>query len=297
MASAARGATAPRLKQVNLSERALRLLRVDIARINVGKPHMVTISDPLRSAAAVPVLDLAKHLGAEVVGDRAADVPREAAHAQAVGGVALDSTVRSARSFDCEHAAKPRPLAAHGRPAQRVHPPRVFDSEAVHDEHEVRQLEVHELAGEREHILPRGKLGGRAPNLDVIAAVGEGPQITRLDNEPVEAGYKANDVCEEGKVALAAIVGVADGVRHPEQGRLFCKPAEASPQITSRNRPPLALRVGHAVSAVAQKRVGHVVEEARVAVLLEAPVDLWQAPRSLRRCRVRPPNQPQVRGC
>ena len=68
MASAARGATAPRLKQVNLSERALRLLRVDIARINVGKPHMVTISDPLRSAAAVPVLDLAKHLGAEVVG-------------------------------------------------------------------------------------------------------------------------------------------------------------------------------------------------------------------------------------
>lgn len=46
MASAARGATAPRLKQVNLSERALRLLRVDIARINVGKPHMVTISDP-----------------------------------------------------------------------------------------------------------------------------------------------------------------------------------------------------------------------------------------------------------
>lgn len=63
MASAARGATAPRLKQVNLSERALRLLRVDIARINVGKPHMVTISDPLRSAAAVPVLDLAKHLG------------------------------------------------------------------------------------------------------------------------------------------------------------------------------------------------------------------------------------------
>ena len=99
MASAARGATAPRLKQVNLSERALRLLRVDIARINVGKPHMVTISDPLRSAAAAPVLDLAKHLGAEVVGDRAADVPREAAHAQAVGGVALDSTVRSARSF------------------------------------------------------------------------------------------------------------------------------------------------------------------------------------------------------
>ena len=89
MASAARGATAPRLKQVNLSERALRLLRVDIARINVGKPHMVTISDPLQSAAAVPVLDLAKHLGAEVVGDHAADVPREAAHAQAVGGVAL----------------------------------------------------------------------------------------------------------------------------------------------------------------------------------------------------------------
>lgn len=260
MASAARGATALRLKQVNLSERALRLLRVDIARINVGKPHMVTISDPLRSAAAVPVLDLAKHLGAEVVGNRAADVPREAAHAQAVGGVALDST---ARSFDCENAAKPRPLAAHGRPAQRVHPPRVFDSEAVHDERELRQLEVHELAGEREHILPRGKLGGRAPNLDVIAAVGEGPQITRLDNEPVEAGYKANDVCEEGKVALAAIVGVADGVCHPEQGRLFCKPAEASPQITSRNRPPLALRVGHAVSAVAQKRVGHVVEEAR----------------------------------
>ena len=67
MASAARGATVPRLKQVNLLERAFRLLRVDIARINVGKPRMLTISDPLLSAVAVPALDLAKHLGAEVV--------------------------------------------------------------------------------------------------------------------------------------------------------------------------------------------------------------------------------------
>ena len=97
MASAARGATTPRFKQVNLSERALRLLRVDIARINVGKPRMVTISDPLRSAVAVPGLDLANRLGAEVVGNRAADFPREAAHAQAVGGVALNSTVQPAR--------------------------------------------------------------------------------------------------------------------------------------------------------------------------------------------------------
>ena len=219
MASAARGATAPRLKQVNLSERALRLLRVDIARINVGKPHMVTISDPLRSAAAVPVLDLAKHLGAEVVGDRAADVPREAAHAQAVGGVALDSTVRSARSFDCEHAAKPRPLAAHGRPAQRVHPPRGFDSEAVHDEHELRQLEVHELAGEREHILPRRKLGGRAPNLDVIAAVGEGPQITRLDNEPLKPATRRTTPTM-GCVTLSRAAFSASPLKRPRRSRL-----------------------------------------------------------------------------
>lgn len=171
MASAARGATAPRFKQVNLSERTLRLLRVDTARINVGKPHMVTISDPVRSDAAALVLDLAKHLGAQVVGNRAANFPREAAHTQAVGDVALGSTVQPARSFVCEHAAVPRPLAAHGRPAQRVHPPRVFDSEAIDDEHELRQLEVHELAGEREHVLPREKLGRRAPNLDAIAAV------------------------------------------------------------------------------------------------------------------------------
>ena len=65
MASAARGATVPRLKQVNLPERALRLLRVDIARINVGKPRILTISDPLLSAVAVPALDLAKHLGSK----------------------------------------------------------------------------------------------------------------------------------------------------------------------------------------------------------------------------------------
>lgn len=83
----------------------------------------------------------------------------------------------------------------------------------------------------------------------------------------------------------------------PSRAAFSASPLKRPPQITSRNRPPLALRVGHAVSAVAQKRVGHVVEEARVAVLLEAPVDLWQAPRSLRRCRIRPPNQPQVRGC
>lgn len=67
MASAAWGATVPRLKQVYLPERALRLLRVDIARINVGKPRILTISDPLLSAVAVPALDLAKHLGVEVV--------------------------------------------------------------------------------------------------------------------------------------------------------------------------------------------------------------------------------------
>lgn len=68
MASAAWGATVPRLKQVNLPERALRLLRVDIARINVGKPRILTISDPLLSAVGgAPALDLAKHLGVEVV--------------------------------------------------------------------------------------------------------------------------------------------------------------------------------------------------------------------------------------
>lgn len=58
----------------------------------------------------MPALDLAKHLGAEVVDGRAADVPREAAHAQSVGGVALVSTVQPARSFVCEHAAEPRQL-------------------------------------------------------------------------------------------------------------------------------------------------------------------------------------------
>ena len=76
MASAARGATVPRLKQVNLPERALRLLRVDIARINVGKPRILTISDPLLSAVAVPALDLATHLGVEV-----GAVARRIAHA------------------------------------------------------------------------------------------------------------------------------------------------------------------------------------------------------------------------
>lgn len=60
----------------------------------------------------MPALDLAKHLGAEVIGGRAADVPREAAHAQAVGGVVLVSTVQPARSFVCVHAAEPRPFTA-----------------------------------------------------------------------------------------------------------------------------------------------------------------------------------------
>lgn len=43
------------------------------------------------------------------------------------------------------------------------------------------------------------------------------------------------------------------------------------PQITSRDCPPFALRVGHAVSAVAQKRVGHVAEEAREPSCLRLP--------------------------
>lgn len=105
MASAARGATVPRLKQVNLPERALRLLRVDIARINVGKPRILTISDPLLSAVAVPALDLAKHLGVEVVAAvRVSRAP--CAMVIIVGSKSPSPNTFCLRSSACELAAR-----------------------------------------------------------------------------------------------------------------------------------------------------------------------------------------------